>query len=163
MAWLLAWSRHRRRSSVVERTLGKGEVECSIHSGGTTNSLENQCLAGFRKHGEILASSGTIQESPGDFWGKSGEKVHRLFVSVAHMATKTACRSSSSAPRNADNWGLNCVKKECHSRTFFLSYPKPDAIRLRIGHPFPSSPEFQTSCAGRASTASGRLVAPNSN
>ncbi len=24
-----------RRSSVVERTLGKGEVECSIHSGGT--------------------------------------------------------------------------------------------------------------------------------
>ena len=25
-----------RRSSVVERTLGKGEVECSIHSGSTT-------------------------------------------------------------------------------------------------------------------------------
>jgi hypothetical protein len=72
MAWLLAWGRHRRRSSVVERTLGKGEVECSIHSGGTIKTLENQCLAGFHKQGEILASSGTIRESPGDFWGKSG-------------------------------------------------------------------------------------------
>ena len=27
-----------RRSSVVERALGKGEAECSIHSGGTINS-----------------------------------------------------------------------------------------------------------------------------
>ena len=27
---------YRRRSSGVERALGKGEVECSIHSGGTT-------------------------------------------------------------------------------------------------------------------------------
>ena len=26
----------RRRSSVVERALGKGEVGCSIHPGGTT-------------------------------------------------------------------------------------------------------------------------------
>jgi hypothetical protein len=73
---------------VVERTLGKGEVECSIHSGGTIKSLENQRLAGFRKHSEILTSSGTIQESPGDFWGKSGENVHRLFVSVVYMATE---------------------------------------------------------------------------
>ncbi len=35
MVRAVLWPCAGRRSSVVERALGKGEVECSIHSGGT--------------------------------------------------------------------------------------------------------------------------------
>ena len=41
-----------RRSSVVERALGKGEVGCSIHPGGTTYPAENLIFFGSSRIGK---------------------------------------------------------------------------------------------------------------
>jgi hypothetical protein len=110
------YSQRSRRSSVVERALGKGEVGSSILPGGTISRFPSaryrrriddppQAIAEIGLAGRRVArrqSSATSQTAPSDSV--------RLTISTACPRQRSACRATQSHNRMAD-FGQPCAAR----------------------------------------------------
>ena len=107
-----------RRSSGVERTLGKGEVDSSILSGGTislkhhNNLARNPCFAALQHPLELSAN---MWGSVGKEWGFCSATVHRAVKSCSMATMKWLLRifvALFTLPAMADDFSGRVILKD---------------------------------------------------
>ena len=113
-----------RRSSVVERTLGKGEVECSIHSGGTmTPSPAVNRMAGARlrkQRGSCFPRSRNPTCCPPPFPGFSPTVSGRFWITenslLPGMCLRARLHPVSATELALDGWVVRSEVERAGSR-----------------------------------------------